>query len=265
MSADVRGAKTYASVAIAWTAVVGVLFLFLGFVGNQMWIMFLGVLSVFLALMAFITTSERLRRGEVEGARFPCIAWGIILLAFGLGAGITFLLTIPPNTVLSLLSFLYVFGGMFMIFAHSKTTSAPAVYPSERRPQPVMRGEQGTLPGGTLPGEIFGYLKCVAGPDQGRMFDLAGQNIRIGNIKDQTNNIQLTDNHVSRTHAMISFTNEGAFIEDLGSLNFTFVNEKGPLPRQQKEKLSGGTQIRLGPYTRLVYSTSTSEDQTAPT
>lgn len=52
----------------------------------------------------------------------------------------------------------------------------------------------------------------------------AGQTLRIGRSK--TNDLTLTDNNVSRFHAILTASDSGAVLNDLSSLNGTFVNSR---------------------------------------
>jgi pSer/pThr/pTyr-binding forkhead associated (FHA) protein len=83
-------------------------------------------------------------------------------------------------------------------------------------------------------------LFVVEGPDRGRSFSLSAQSV-IG--RDPTASVHLTDEEVSRRHAIISVGEGRATIEDLGSSNGTFVDAgevKSEVP------LQAGDRIRLG-------------------
>jgi predicted component of type VI protein secretion system len=62
--------------------------------------------------------------------------------------------------------------------------------------------------------------------------------------------IDLTDDDInskiSRNHSKISFENEGYFIEDLGSLNGTFINQGNRLVQGQKAPLNHGDELIMG-------------------
>ena len=83
-------------------------------------------------------------------------------------------------------------------------------------------------------------LFVVDGPDKGRAFPLTAESV-IG--RDPTATVHLTDEEVSRRHAILSIGEGRAMIEDLGSSNGTYVDNvlvKG-------EALLGPTsQLRLG-------------------
>jgi hypothetical protein len=63
----------------------------------------------------------------------------------------------------------------------------------------------------------------------------------IGRAED--NDVRLTDRAISRYHAVIWVGAEGAFIDDLNSVNGVFVNGQ----RSRHARLSDGDRIELGP------------------
>jgi pSer/pThr/pTyr-binding forkhead associated (FHA) protein len=64
-------------------------------------------------------------------------------------------------------------------------------------------------------------LKVTAGPEEGRTVDLEGE-VVIGRGDDA--GLVITDGELSRRHAIVRATANGVEVEDLGSLNGTFVN-----------------------------------------
>ena len=83
-------------------------------------------------------------------------------------------------------------------------------------------------------------LFVVQGPDQGRSFALGAQSV-IG--RDPTAAVHLTDEEVSRRHAIITLGEGRATIEDLGSVNGTLV-EEGPVDGERQ--IAAGDRIRIG-------------------
>jgi pSer/pThr/pTyr-binding forkhead associated (FHA) protein len=83
-------------------------------------------------------------------------------------------------------------------------------------------------------------LIVVAGPDQGRSFALTAQSV-IG--RDPTATVHLTDEEVSRRHAIVSAGEGQTTIEDLGSFNGTHVNG-GKV--ESETPLTIGDRIQLG-------------------
>lgn len=80
----------------------------------------------------------------------------------------------------------------------------------------------------------------VEGPDAGRSFTLSAQSV-IG--RDPTAAVHLTDEEVSRRHALISLGEGQATIEDLGSVNGTHV-EAGVV--HGEAAIRAGDRIRVG-------------------
>ena len=83
-------------------------------------------------------------------------------------------------------------------------------------------------------------LFVVQGPDQGRSFGLGAQSV-VG--RDPTAAVNLTDDEVSRRHAIITLGEGKPTIEDLGSFNGTHLNGdevKGETP------IESGDQVRVG-------------------
>ena len=83
-------------------------------------------------------------------------------------------------------------------------------------------------------------LFVVEGPDAGRSFSLSAESV-IG--RDPTAAVHLTDEEVSRRHAIISLGEGQMTIEDLGSVNGTQVNT-GPVVGEAS--LRAGDQIKVG-------------------
>ena len=95
-------------------------------------------------------------------------------------------------------------------------------------------------------------LSIIKGPQTGNNFELTGTEISIG--RDPANTIFLNDMTVSRSHAKIVRGDSGAIIEDLGSLNGTWVD--GAIVNSAP--LHDGSSVQIGTFT-LIYHESTVE------
>jgi hypothetical protein len=97
---------------------------------------------------------------------------------------------------------------------------------------------------------VAAYLDCITGPHSGEVFKLTTGITTIGRASD--NILPLSkDKETSRKHSKISFESGGFIVEDLGSLNGTFINdERIDTPRH----LEDGDVILIGVST-LVYHT----------
>jgi signal transduction histidine kinase len=97
-------------------------------------------------------------------------------------------------------------------------------------------------------------LIVIKGPDEGRQFELpADAPVPIG--RDRSNRIVLHDTEVSRKHAEIAPTKDGAYkLRDVGSANGTLVNTQ-PV---REIPLQAGDHITLG-QTILVFSSARTE------
>jgi pSer/pThr/pTyr-binding forkhead associated (FHA) protein len=76
----------------------------------------------------------------------------------------------------------------------------------------------------------------------GETFPIAEDRLSIGRSPDA--GVFLDDVTVSRNHALIVKRNEGVFIDDLGSLNGTYVNRH----RIESQLLEDGDEIQVGKY-----------------
>lgn len=83
-------------------------------------------------------------------------------------------------------------------------------------------------------------LVAVEGPDQGRSFALTAQSV-IG--RDPTATVHLTDEEVSRRHAIVSLGEGTITIEDLGSFNGTHM-DGGEITAETPLRV--GDRIRVG-------------------
>lgn len=86
-----------------------------------------------------------------------------------------------------------------------------------------------------------GILLVLKGAGVGARFLLDAAETKIG--RDTTNEIQLDDITVSRSHAMIS-KKDGYHIRDLGSLNGTYLNAIAVRDAQ----VNAGDEIQIGKY-----------------
>jgi pSer/pThr/pTyr-binding forkhead associated (FHA) protein len=94
---------------------------------------------------------------------------------------------------------------------------------------------------------IGGVLVIRAGGGRaGETFDLAGERMAIGRSPDAE--IFLDDVTVSRNHALLVRRRDGLYIDDLGSLNGSYVNRH----RIESHKLTSGDELQIGKY-KLTY------------
>ena len=84
------------------------------------------------------------------------------------------------------------------------------------------------------------------GGRSGETFQVAGVQMRIGRSPDAE--VFLDDVTVSRNHALLVRRRDGLFIDDLGSLNGTYVNRR----RIESHKLVDGDEVQIGKY-KLTY------------
>jgi hypothetical protein len=71
--------------------------------------------------------------------------------------------------------------------------------------------------------ETTAYLECISGPHSGEVFALTSGDTTLGRSSDNT--VALTnDKEISRKHSRITYEAGSYHIEDLNSLNGTFVN-----------------------------------------
>ena len=85
-------------------------------------------------------------------------------------------------------------------------------------------------------------MLVIEGPDQGRSFALTAQSV-IG--RDPTATIHLTDEEVSRRHAIVTLGEGQISIEDLGSFNGTHVGAS---------RIDGETLLQVGDRVRVGQS-----------
>ncbi|HEY1276125.1 MAG TPA: FHA domain-containing protein [Thermoleophilaceae bacterium] len=80
----------------------------------------------------------------------------------------------------------------------------------------------------------------------GEAFTLTGDRMGIGRSPDAE--IFLDDVTVSRNHALLVRRRDGLYIDDLGSLNGTYVNRR----RIESHRLQDGDELQVGKY-KLTY------------
>ena len=86
----------------------------------------------------------------------------------------------------------------------------------------------------------------AGGGRSGETFPIASERMRIGRSPDAE--IFLDDVTVSRNHALLVRRRDGMHIDDLGSLNGTYVNRR----RIESHKLVDGDELQIGKY-KLTY------------
>jgi len=80
----------------------------------------------------------------------------------------------------------------------------------------------------------------------GEVFNIGGERLTIGRSPDAE--VFLDDVTVSRNHALLVRRRDGLYIDDLGSLNGTYVNRR----RIESHKLQNGDELQVGKY-KLTY------------
>lgn len=80
------------------------------------------------------------------------------------------------------------------------------------------------------------------GGRSGESFGIEGERMTIGRSPDA--NVFLDDVTVSRNHALLVRRRDGLYIDDLGSLNGTYVNRR----RIESHKLQDGDELQVGKY-----------------
>jgi pSer/pThr/pTyr-binding forkhead associated (FHA) protein len=84
------------------------------------------------------------------------------------------------------------------------------------------------------------------GGRSGEAFKVAGERMTIGRSPDAE--VFLDDVTVSRNHALLVQRRDGLYIDDLGSLNGTYVNRR----RIESHRLQNGDELQVGKY-KLTY------------
>jgi pSer/pThr/pTyr-binding forkhead associated (FHA) protein len=84
------------------------------------------------------------------------------------------------------------------------------------------------------------------GGREGESFPIEGERMTIGRSPDA--GVFLDDVTVSRNHALLVRRRDGLYIDDLGSLNGTYVNRR----RIESHKLQSGDDLQIGKY-KLSY------------
>ncbi len=95
-------------------------------------------------------------------------------------------------------------------------------------------------------------ITIIKGPQTGNTFEITAPETSVG--RDPANAISLNDMTVSRSHAKIVRTPLGTTIEDLGSLNGTWVD--GAI--LTSAPLHDGSSVQIGTFT-LIYHESSPE------
>jgi len=92
-----------------------------------------------------------------------------------------------------------------------------------------------------------GVLVIRAGGGRaGETFELSGERIAIGRSPEA--DVFLDDVTVSRNHALLVRRRDGLYLDDLGSLNGSYVNRH----RIESHKLQAGDELQIGKY-KLTY------------
>jgi pSer/pThr/pTyr-binding forkhead associated (FHA) protein len=86
----------------------------------------------------------------------------------------------------------------------------------------------------------------AGGGRSGETFAVTGDQLRIGRSPEAE--VFLDDVTVSRNHALLVRRRDGVYIDDLGSLNGTYVNRR----RIETHKLTDGDELQIGKY-KLTY------------
>jgi FHA domain len=86
----------------------------------------------------------------------------------------------------------------------------------------------------------------AGGGRAGEVFAIEGERLTIGRSPDAE--VFLDDVTVSRNHALLVRRRDGLYVDDLGSLNGTYVNRH----RIESHRLADGDELQVGKY-KLTY------------
>ena len=86
----------------------------------------------------------------------------------------------------------------------------------------------------------------AGGGRSGEAFNVTGERMTIGRSPEAE--VFLDDVTVSRNHALLVARRDGLYIDDLGSLNGTYVNRR----RIESHRLQNGDELQVGKY-KLTY------------
>ena len=110
----------------------------------------------------------------------------------------------------------------------------------------ILPGQEEESIASALPAEGMAIIVRSGGGRAGEAYVLERERLTIGRSPDA--DIFLDDVTVSRRHAELVRRGRGFTIEDLGSLNGTFVNRR----RVEKDTLEDGDEVQIGKY-RLTF------------
>jgi len=103
------------------------------------------------------------------------------------------------------------------------------------------------LKSGIVPSDTRIYVRVMAGPDKGKVFDLSTGGCYV--VGRRKGDIPLSDSKVSNRHAEFKILGpEAYFVLDLASTNGTFLNGA----RIERQQLLGGEEIRVGDTLLLI-------------
>ncbi len=129
--------------------------------------------------------------------------------------------------------------GAFLVEAGGSGESTEAYQVDETGELRPVDLEQGTGAGATL-------AIRSGGGRAGEVFGVAGDRMTIGRSPEAE--VFLDDVTVSRNHALLVRRRDGLYIDDLGSLNGTYVNRR----RIESHRLQHGDELQVGKY-KLSY------------
>ncbi len=93
-----------------------------------------------------------------------------------------------------------------------------------------------------LSGEGATLAIRAGGGRAGEVFSVSGERMTIGRSPDAE--VFLDDVTVSRNHALLVRRRDGLYLDDLGSLNGTYVNRR----RIESHRLQNGDELQVGKY-----------------
>ncbi len=111
-------------------------------------------------------------------------------------------------------------------------------------------------------GQAAATLTVRQGPGLGRSFTIETPSITIG--RQEQCDVQVNDTFVSRQHARITWGGAGYLLEDLGTVNGTFLNGErisGPRALKSGDVIQLGSQVELDFLMRASPSAGWMQDQ----